>query len=373
MIAVGSKTNRPVWAEIDLSAIRHNVAVLQERNQNKALMAVVKANGYGHGAVAVAKAALEAGAVWLGVATPEEGAQLREAGIAAPILVLGAFYPGTEQIYLQHGLTATLATPQALQALAQLAQAGSRLNAHLKVDTGMGRLGFLPDVAANVCQEAISAGVHIDGIYTHLATADEQDTAYAMTQLARFRHVLEVIATAGVQLPWRHAGNSAALLQLPLHDMTLTRAGIALYGLPPSDFLAGSAPIRPAMTLCAQVVSVRRLPAGSAISYGSHYVTDKDTNIAVLPLGYADGYTRRLSHKAEALLHNRRMPIVGSICMDQCMVDVGDEPVRVGDTAVLIGRQGDQAITADELATLSGTINYEIVCAISERVPRIWR
>lgn len=369
---VADELTRPVWAEIDLAAIRHNVHVLQERNGQRALMAVVKANGYGHGAVAVAEAALSAGVVWLGVATPEEGLALRHAGIKAPILVLGAFYPGAERAYLEGGLTATLATFDAIDALSQLANQGCVITTHLKIDTGMGRIGFLPGDAVAAAHRAVVGGVRIDGVYTHLATADEEDTLFAQQQLTRFRAVIAALDAEGIRPAWRHAGNSAALLQLPLDGFNLTRAGIALYGLPPSPYLAGKAPLHPALSWHARVVAVRRLPAGSAISYGSRYITPTETTIAVLPLGYADGYTRRMTHKAQVLLHGRRFPVVGTICMDQCMVDVGDTPVAVGDEAVLIGKQDQEHVTADEMADWSGTINYEVVCGIGSRVPRVW-
>jgi alanine racemase len=367
---------RRLRAIVDLAAIAENTRSLQKAaamdGHKPELMAIVKADGYGHGAIPVAKAALAAGATWLGVALPTEGVVLRKAGITAPILVLGAFAPACAHYYYEWQLTATLATLPGLAGLLTAAAAGRRIPVHLKVDTGMTRLGFLPDEAVRIAMQAKQGGVYLQGVYTHLATADAEDTTFALQQLTLFRQTLHALKGQGIDLPWRHAGNSAAIMQLALtmEEMNLVRAGIALYGLAPSPHLTRVLDLRPAMTLETEVVAVRHLPQGASVGYGATYKTSSDTTIVVLPVGYADGYTRRMSHRAAVLIQGRRYPVVGSICMDQCMVDMGRQEIAIGTPVVLMGKQGDEEITADDWAAWSGTINYEIVCGISRRVPR---
>jgi len=362
-----------VWAEVDLRQIKANFRALLAANQGRALMAVVKADAYGHGAVPVARACLEAGAIWLGVATLDEGVELRNAGIEAPILVLGASVPGDGSIATEYSLTLTIATREGVEALCDASEKSRVSNIHLKIDTGMGRLGFLPSeaVSASLCLQ--ENGICVDGIYTHLATADETNTAYALSQLRRFAEVRAALQVAGVHPRWYHAENTAGIKQSFSDECNLARAGIGVYGYNPSAALAQNVLVEPAMSWRARVVSVRRLPQGSFISYGATYETPRETTILVLPVGYAHGLTRRLSHKSFVLLGGKRYPIVGVICMDQCLVDVGDYPAYVGEEAVLMGRQGNEQITADDLAIASGTISDEIICAVSHRVPRIYR
>ncbi len=363
---------RPVWAEVNLAHIRHNVKSLYSLLAGKSLLAVVKANAYGHGAGQVARTALSAGATWLGVASPEEGISLRQLGIAAPILVLGAFFPGQEQAFFDYDLTATVATEEAAATLSHLAAQGRPLSVHLKVDTGMGRLGWLAPGVVAAARTLVDSGVRIDGLYTHLATADAANLEFAHRQLARFHQVRQDLAAAGVRPRWLHAGNGAALFRLPMDEFNLVRPGLTMYGMYPSPYVPRRVELRPALTWRAQAVAVRRLPAGSPISYGCTYTTSCETNIVTLPLGYADGYSRRLSNKAQVLLGGSRFPVVGNITMDQCLVDVGDYPARVGEEVVLLGSQGEETITADELAAILGTINYEVVCMIGARVPRVY-
>ncbi len=367
---------RPVWAEVNLDHIAHNVAWLARRAAPAALMAVVKADGYGHGAVPVARVALAHGATWLGVATPEEGVALREAGIAAPVLVLGAFLAGQEDVYLTARLQATLCHRAAADALGRAALGqGRRAPVHVKVDTGMGRLGVLPaDAPDFIAWVAAHPGLELVGVYTHLATADEPDPTYAHQQVESFRQVLAACARRGIRVPIAHAANSAGLLALEDAAFQMVRAGIALYGLPPSAHVAqrSGAPLRPALALKAQLVSVKRLPAGHGVSYGRTYVTTRETNVGVIPIGYADGYSRRLSGRAQVLVRGQRRPVIGRICMDQCMVDLGPLPVEAGEEVVLIGRQGDEEITADEVAAWMDSIAYEVVCHIGPRVRRVY-
>lgn len=365
---------RPVWAEVDLTRIRHNIQVVKEqlKPQTK-LMAVVKANGYGHGAVRVAKTALECGVQWIGVAIVEEGMALRQAGITCPILVLGASPVEQAPLVVANGLTATLCTWDEAVALSQAAQAiGTVAQAHVKVDTGMGRLGLLPEeVIPFLVKVRELPALRISGLFTHFATADECDRSYFQAQYRTFSRIVEEVKRQGIDIPLIHAANSAAAITAPDSEFDMVRLGAAIYGLQPAPLLK-VLDLKPALSLKARVSYVHRVPEGSGISYGRRYVAARNTKIATIPVGYADGYSRLLSNKAEVLIHGKRFRISGNICMDQFMVDVGDEPVQLGDEVVLIGRQGEEEVTASELAEIMGTIHYEVVCLLSERVPRVY-
>jgi alanine racemase len=366
---------RPVWAEIDLDAVRANVRTLAGVAAPAALMAVVKADGYGHGAVPVARAALDAGAQWLGVALVEEGAELRAAGIDAPVLVLSEPPPPAAPAVVALGLTSVAYTRPGIDALAKaVADSGADpLPVHLKVDTGMHRVGCTT-AEASALAETITARdeLRLEGVLTHFAVADEPDNPYTGEQLDRFERVLDDLRRAGVQFDMVHAANSAALLEFADRArFDLVRCGIAAYGVPPAPNLAGRVELQPAMALKARVSHVKRLPAGARLSYGLRYRMPADGAVATVPVGYADGVPRALSATGgEVLVGGRRHPIAGTVTMDQLMVDVGDTPVEVGDEVVLIGRDGDAEITADEWADKLGTIAYEIVCGIGQRVPR---
>ena len=371
-------TYRPVWAEVDLDAVRANVRTLARVASPAALMAVVKADGYGHGAVPLARAALDAGAQWLGVALVEEGAELRAAGIDARVLVLSEPPPPAAPAVVALGLTPVAYTRPGIDALAKaVADAGTApLPVHLKVDTGMHRVGCTT-AAAGALAGTIAARdeLRLEGVLTHLAVADEPDDPYTPEQLGRFEGVLDDLRRAGVQFDMVHAANSAALLEFADRARyDLVRCGIAAYGVPPAPDLAGRVPLRPAMALKARVSHVKRLPAGARLSYGLRYAMPAAGTVATVPIGYADGVPRALSATGgEVLVHGRRHPIAGTVTMDQLMVDVGETPVEVGDEVVLIGRDGDAEITADEWADRLGTIAYEVVCGIGRRVPRIYR
>ncbi len=364
--------DRPMWAEVYLNHIKDNVRALLTLCGRRKLMAVVKANAYGHGAVEVAKACLEAGASWLGVAIPEEGAQLRRAGIEAPILVFGALFPGQEQLFIKHGLVATVATPEGVQAACRAVDEGCRLRVHLKIDSGMARLGFPPSEAVSVARRLHEGGVALEGLYTHLATADEENTTYALYQLRQFSQAIQALTAAGMPPLWSHALNTAGLLQSFEDEGNLARSGIGIYGYSPSPALDHVISLRPAMSWRGRIVAVRRLPSGSPVSYGGTYLTSSETTIVTLPMGYADGLTRLLSSRSHVLLGGRRFPIAGRICMDQCLVDVGDYPACVGEEVVVLGKQGEEEITADELAHASDTISYEILSGLSPRVSRLY-
>ncbi|MEO5900759.1 MAG: alanine racemase [Ilumatobacteraceae bacterium] len=362
---------RWAWAEVDLAAIAHNVAVLRATAAPSEVWAVVKANGYGHGAAAVARAALEAGAAGLCVALVQEGVELREAGIGGRILVLSEQPPELLAAAIAHDLELTVYTAGQL---ADLAAAGARRHpVHLKIDTGMRRVGA-PPAGAVVLAAAIAGAdaVELVGVLTHLAQADEPDDPYTDGQLGAFATVLDELTDAGYPAPAVHTANSAGLLAHPSSRQSFVRAGIAVYGISPGpgvDALVEG--LRPAMSLHARVSFVKRVRSGERLSYGLRHRFATDTSVATLPIGYADGVPRRLhAVGGEVLLGGVRRPIVGAITMDQLMVDCGDDHVEPGDHAVLIGAQGNECITAAEWAAKLDTIAYEIVCGISLRIER---
>ncbi len=370
---------RPVWVEIDLAAIASNMAEIRRiTSPTTGVMAVVKANGYGHGAIEVSRAVLAGGADWLGVARIDEGLLLREAGIKAPILVLGYLTPEQSVDVVRGCLSQAVYSRAMALSLAETgAAAGTRARVHFKIDTGMGRLGWQAGEEASVraiLDLARNPHLEIEGIFTHLAAADSANQDYTKEQFSKFMALIERLRREGLEIPLKHVANSAALMGMPETHLDLVRAGIIVYGLYPSaEVDKGLIKLLPAMSLKARVAHVKDVPAGFKVSYGCTYATEKNTVIATLPLGYADGYPRLLSSKGQVLLHGCRAPVVGRVCMDQVMVDVGHIPgVGVGDEAVLIGRQGTEEITADDVAAMLGTINYEVVCMISYRVPRVY-
>lgn len=366
---------RPAWAEVDLAAVAHNVTALSEHVAPARLCAVVKADGYGHGAIDVSRVALAAGAGWLAVALVEEGGALREAGIEAPILLLSEPRPEDMAPVVALGLRPTVYTPEAVDALtaAVTSEGVGPFPVHLKVDTGMHRVGAAPEDALAVAQRIVAGGeLALEGVFTHFAVADEPENPLTTVQLERFEAVLGALDAAGVRAPLRHAANSAAALQRPETRFDLVRCGITVYGISPAPGVTGGLGLRPALSLRSRVSLVKRLDRGEALSYGQRYRLERRANIATVPIGYADGVRRRLSELGgEVLIGGRRRPIAGTVTMDQITVDCGDDPVQRGDEVVLLGRQGGEEITAQEWATKLGTIAYEVVCGIGARVPRI--
>jgi alanine racemase len=366
---------RSTRADVDLGAIGHNVRALVEKVAPARLCAVVKADGYGHGSIAVSEAALAAGAEWLGVALVEEAAVLRKNGVAAPILLLSQPTRDHDAV-VRYDLRATVYTDDGVEALARAARrAGKRATVHLKVDTGMNRVGCRP-VDAAALAKAISSTPELDleAVWTHCAVADEPENPFTDVQLDRFDEVVRELDDLGVRPRLQHAANSAAAMLHERARYDLVRCGIAMYGIAPAPALAGRLDLRPAMTLRAEVSMVKRVGVGEGISYGHHHRTSRECTVATVPIGYADGVRRQLSLAGgEVLLGGRRRRIVGTVTMDQLMVDCGDDEVAVGDEVVLIGRQGDEWVTADEWAEALGTIAYEIVCGIGPRVPRMYR
>ncbi|MGE5227908.1 MAG: alanine racemase [Planctomycetaceae bacterium] len=358
---------RPTWVEVDLGAIRRNAEAL--RPEGAELMAVVKANAYGHGDTAVATAAIEAGATWLGVALVEEGRALRDAGLDARILVLSEPPPGSEAAVWAADLTPTVYTDQGLRRLAAAAPEAGRA-VHVKVDTGMHRVGVWPPEAVPAFLRSVAgAGLSVEGLWTHLASS-EDDRAFSEHQLARFRAVVEAAEAVGLRPAYLHAANSGGVLRHPEADLDLVRPGIALYGIAPAPGVGAERGLRPALSWRSKVTMAKRLPAGERLSYGRRYELATDAWVATVPVGYADGYPRALSSRADVLIRGRRCRVGGNVTMDQLLVDCGDLAIQTGDDVVLLGEQGGETIDAWELAGLAGTIAYEIVTRIGERVPR---
>lgn len=367
---------RPAWATVDLAAVRHNVAAIATLVAPAQVCVVVKANGYGHGAVPVARAAVDAGAGWLAVALVEEGLALRAAGIDAPVLVLSEPGPEAMPAAYRADLTPTLYTAAGVAAAAAAAD-GRRWAIQVKVDTGMHRVGAAPAEVGDVVAAAVESNrLDVQGLWTHLAVADEPDRPdrFTAVQLERFEDVRAALAARGFAPPMVHAANSAGALVHPAARLDLVRCGIAAYGVAPAPGVTGGLDLRPALSLSAEVTFVKRVAAGDGMSYGLRYRADHDTVVATVPLGYADGVTRRLGAAGgEVLVGGHRRPIAGSVTMDQILVDCGPtSDVVAGDEVVLIGRQGKEAVTAEEWAARIDTIGYEVVCGIGPRVPRVY-
>jgi alanine racemase len=353
---------------VDLDAVAANTELMVERAGPARLCAVVKADGYGHGAVPVARTALTHGADWLAVALVEEAAVLRGAGVEAPILLLSEPAPGSMPEVVGLDLRPTVYTEAGLE---ELAAAKGRA-VHLKVDTGMNRVGVQPDDAVPLARRVVEAGLELEGVWTHLAVADDPEDPFTDRQVGRFGSVIADLRAAGIQPGMTHVANSAATLAHPAARADMVRVGIALYGVAPSPRLDAAASLRAAMTLSSEVSFVKRVAAGERISYGLTHRFARDATVATIPIGYADGVPRRLAATGgEVLVGGSRRRIVGVVTMDQLMVDCGDDPVARGDEAVLLGPQGEERVTAGEWAERLGTIGYEIVCGIGPRVPRV--
>ncbi|MEJ2641421.1 MAG: alanine racemase [Desulfosarcinaceae bacterium] len=378
-----SAINHLLRAEIDLDAIAHNIRALKGLIHPQArLLAAVKANAYGHGALEVSRTALAGGADYLGVARPAEGIALRDAGITAPILIFGYSPPELAPELAAHGLEQSVYDLDTAGRMAACLSSGdASLAVHLKVDTGMGRLGIpCPDEAMvercvdMVAQLTLLPELKLTGLFSHFATADSRDKGFAQRQFQRFETCLDALTTRGLRPPLCHMANSGAIIDLPATHLDMVRAGISVYGLYPSDeVMRARIDLRPALSLKARIIHVKTVPPGTPISYGCTWRAERETSIATVPIGYADGYSRGLSNRGMMLVGARRVPIVGRVCMDLTMLDVTEVPgVRIGDEVVLIGRQGKAAISADEVAAWNDTINYEVVAALTARVPRVY-
>lgn len=364
------------WAEIDLDALAENFEHIKGLLYPKTkVLAVVKANAYGHGAVACAKTLLAAGADYLGVATLDEAMQLRRADVAAPILILGYTAPEEAECLVREHITPTvysLAFAEALSAAAVRLQ--KRAPMHLKINTGMERIGFDVTDVKTILQVCRLPGLETEGIFTHLACADEADSSNVHTQFTRFTDVIQALRVAGINIPLQHILNSAGIFDFPEYQLTMVRPGIILYGYYPSEYIHRErAALRPVMSVKTQVIHLHKVIAGSGISYGWSYVAPHDMMVATVPIGYADGYKRLLSGKVCMLADGQRVPVLGKICMDQCMIDVSSvHTIHVGDVITVLGQENQSSVTADELAKLCQTISYEIVSTIGTRIPRLY-
>ncbi len=365
---------RPTFVEVDLSQIAANLAAIRRQIKGRKVMAVLKANAYGHGLVRIAQHMEALGADYLGVAFLEEGILLRDAGITAQILVLGGIIGNQIPLFLRHNLTITASSVEKLAQIEETAQKMKvRAKVHLKIDTGMERIG-VHYYNANTLFEAALQCRHclVEGVYSHFANADSPDLSSAQLQLDRFNQALAFYQERKLPMPMRHMANSGAILQLPDSHFEMVRAGILLFGVYPALDIPQTLAVQPALSWKSHVVYFKVVKPGHPVSYGSTWQSEKMTRIVTLPVGYGDGYFRALSNKSVTIIRGKRYPIVGAICMDQMMVNIGWESAYNGDEAILLGQMGNARITVEELAENAGTIPYEILTNINTRVPRIY-
>ncbi|NLW88104.1 MAG: alanine racemase [Clostridiaceae bacterium] len=372
------------WAEIDMDALAHNIREIRRiTSPESEIAAVVKADAYGHGAIAVSRLLLDNGASRLAVSMVDEAIELRRSGILAPILILGHTDPRRIPEVIEAGFEQTVFSTDFARELSGVASEKKKtVSIHIKIDTGMNRVGFLPTQESfeDIVRISNMPGIRIEGVYSHFAVADTRDDAYTRSQFSKFRSALETLEKRGVSVPVRHICNSAGLIRFSDMHMDMVRAGLVIYGMLPKDCPAAFTEIelRPAMTLKSSIIQIKTLEAGNTVSYGRRFETQKKTVIATIPIGYADGYSRKLSNRSCALVHGVRVPVVGTVCMDMCMLDITElgDTVRVGDEAVLFGTQrfGEKEthLSVDEIADLSDTVNYEITCLVGKRVPRAY-
>ena len=366
---------RPTRAYIDLNALSHNLAQVRAKAGGRKVLGVVKADAYGHGAVEVARRLEREGVDMLGVALAEEGAKLRAEDIKLPILILGGVFEHQAEDVLADGLTPVVFAEAQAEAFSRAAvKRGAKMTVHVKVDTGMGRVGMPPEeVVEFAARLNAMPGLFVQGLMTHLSDVSGQDKSFAEFQIKRFTETVHGLATRGIEVPLLHASGSAAIIEFQPAHFNMVRPGIMLYGCYPSEHMKSLLTLKPVMSVKTAVMHLKRMEKGLPISYGRTYHTQRPSLIATLPIGYADGLDRGLSNRGSVLIGGRRCPIVGTICMDLVMVDATEVPdVKVGDEAVVIGRQGGEEITADEVAGLLDTISYEVLCGISGRVPRIY-
>ena len=372
-----------IYVEVDLSAICSNVKrVMENVGKNVKVMAVIKTDAYGHGAVDVAKALRKIGVYAFAVATIDEATQLREAGIDNPILILGyVFEPDFDKVFSED-ITTTVFSEENARTLSEAAKkAGKIAKVHIKLDTGMGRIGFIPSEESAKEIENIFAmpNLDVEGVFSHFSTADESDKSFTLKQAKIFDEFVALLESKGLNFRIKHICNSAGIIDLAERDKPnfkydMVRSGIMTYGLYPSeDVNKEKIKLEPAMRLVSHIAYVKEVPAGFTVSYGKTFVTKRKTKIATIPVGYGDGYPRALSNKGKVLIGGKFAPIIGRVCMDQFMVDVTEiENVKQGDEVVLVGTQGEKALTVEEVSELAGTFNYEFICGINKRVPRVY-
>ena len=374
--------HRATRAEIDLTAFRHNLQNLRKYlDPQTRIMAVVKADAYGHGAVPCARIAVESGAAnYLGAGVIEEGIELRENGLNAPILILGSIFPDEAEDLVRHNLATILCTQPLAQALSKEAEKQDKtVSVHIKVDTGMNRLGISPENLPTLLDQVRNLkNLKIEALSTHFSSADDEDLSVTQAQLEKFQTALTILQKEGVHTPIVHCANTSALFKFPESHFNMVRPGLILYGVLPSPSLRpvidqGENPFQPVMQWKSQIILLKPIAKNQPVSYSGSFTTQRDSLIATLPIGYADGLHRMLSNKMDVLIRGRRAPQVGNICMDMILIDVTDIPdVQAGDEVVIFGRQGDEMISVEELAVKGKTIPYEILCSVSKRVPRIY-
>ncbi len=367
------------WAEVNLDNIAHNVKEIRRLTDKKAeIMGVVKADAYGHGVMEVARTLIENGVTRLAVSMLDEAIQLRKNGISLPILILSYTDPRRAQEIILNDVTQTVFSHDLAEALSEAAvRLNKNVKIHIKIDSGMTRVGFMPGYSAvkNVIKISKLPKIIIEGLFTHFASADEMDRSYTYMQFEKFMSIVSELNRIGIYIPVKHVCNSAGVIEFPEMHLNMVRPGIALYGMYPSDEVhKDRIDLRPAMTLKANIILVKDVETDTCISYGRIFKTQRQSRIATLPIGYADGYTRLLTNKGKVLVNGQQVPIVGKICMDQCMIDVTDVEgeVNVGDEVVLFGNQNGNEISIEDLAAKMGTINYEIACIIGKRIPRAY-
>lgn len=369
-------SNLSTWAEIDLAALIHNFKEIKKRVGSKVgVMAIVKAQGYGHGIVQVSKALEKEGVNYFGVTSPFEAFFLRREGIKSPILILGPTILDQAKEIIEKDITQTICTKEMAFVLqGECKKLKKRFKVHIEVDTGMGRTGVPYRRALKLIKEVVQIPeLDVEGIFTHFSTADEEDKSFTEEQVKRFKGVLEKLREEKIDISLKHTANSAGILNFPESYFNMVRPGLVLYGIYPSEYVSRSLDLHPVMNLKSKVIYLKRVKKGSTISYGKTYVTNKDTTIAILPIGYEDGYNRLLSNKGEVIIRGKRVRIAGRVCMDQTIIDVGEVPdVKVGDEVVLIGRQKKEKVSVEEIAKKVDTVPHEVVCRIAERVPRIY-
>ncbi|MDD6352552.1 MAG: alanine racemase [Lachnospiraceae bacterium] len=367
-----------VWAEINLDNIRDNLeAMHQNLPKETKIMAVVKTDAYGHGAVEIAHMLESVDYVFgYAAATVDEAMELRKHRIKKPILVLGFTFPEEYSLMIENDIRPTIFRYDMAKEFSDAAVALNKTApVHIKIDTGMGRIGFLANEASVEEIKKISKlpNIEFEGIFTHFARSDEKDKSHAEEQLRLFNQMIDALSKDGVHFQIHHCANSAAILELPDASMDMVRAGITLYGLWPSEEMNRSFPLKPALSLYSRIVHIKELPAGCPVSYGGTFVTKAPTRVATIPVGYGDGYSRGLSNRGFVLIHGKKAPILGRVCMDQMMVDVTSIPeAKLMDKVTLVGRDEDQAISLEELGDLSGRFNYEFACCLGNRIPRIY-
>ncbi|MDO8683064.1 MAG: alanine racemase [Armatimonadota bacterium] len=363
-------------AEVNLNTIRRNVRAIKEKiGPNVRLMPIVKANAYGHGAVKVTRAALEAGADMFGVARIEEALELRDTGIEAPILIMGSAPAEAAQEIIDRNITATVFDANFAQALsASAALSGKKAKVHIKVDTGMGRIGVHSEAALDFILYVMGfPGLVVEGVFTHFPCADEDDSGFTKRQISDFTRLTKELEHRGVRPTIAHAANSGGIADHPESHLDMVRAGIILYGLYPSKTVARCVDVEPVLTLKTRVAFIKQIEPGMTVSYGRTYRAKRRTSVATIPIGYADGFSRHLSNCGHAIIHGSRVPIIGRVCMDQTMLDVSNVPdVRVGDEVILYGSQGNETISVEDVAALLNTVPHDVLCAIGQRVPRVY-